>query len=927
MVYEDFTSYVEVDVPANRINVDSSTKVTVTDADLDETFYLYRDKGVNHFDGGFDHKLDVQMKTTTGENSQYAIWSLQNQLSGYRPCADALFVVVYYITNNYFFILYERWNNNQFGATSIHVSKDVTYYLKIKRDENVGTYGTLYLGVYSTSELRDAGDATDGDVGNESLVLHAKRDFQYIMAVSSFDLALTGRDMSAFSENLDLQEVVSTTTTTTTTTITTTTIVTTTEPPVPPADVSIYEIDKPTCVIEPFFRSCGWLEGWDYRKSHVINSATGAGTSYHVRFKIHYGSGIDNGEDVYLGGKCLSDFSDVRFTDDAHSPNFLVPWIEEKVNNDYAIIWVKILDDLSDENRTIYIYYGNATPPTYYSSVNGNRTFPLFDDFESGNILNFRRFEGNPILSSQSGHWDYGFQAASRVVYWDGIYWLYYQGAIDDPDAFPRKIGLATSSDGFNFTKRANAIFEGEAGEWDSLHTMFPAIVRYAGYFWLFYAGKSTGAPFKIGLAKSTDGINFTRVTNGIGGTSKVFENGGVGEWDVLGVQPCCVLSPDITPDNKFWLYYWSYWGSPTHVAIGLAKSSDGLNFTRITDGLDGTSKVLREEEGECWEETGPYMNSVFYYDGKFHTYYSGTHTTPTIRRDIGYAESDDGTNWTRGTENPIMEIGTADWESDYLTTAFFVFWKGDPSEKGLVYYTGAYTSRPTNRLGVFFQQIKDNWSGKQAWVDAYNTPVKQVVTSPVYEGTYAFRVASDIADSEFVSRNHSSLKSFAVHFHVRFGEINIDHYCYLGTEYTTNKILRVLCAADDAHLKYYNGTAFVNFPTDIIYAADIWKSVEIRVQIENEKFEVLWDGSSIGADLWDTSFTELVSELLMLGAYQNGDIYVDKMFVRKFVDPEPSHGSWGTEEDEDTYYYSGIAETSIEKIDEARVSIEIEKQ
>ncbi|RLI53783.1 MAG: hypothetical protein DRP09_14830 [Candidatus Thorarchaeota archaeon] len=38
-----------------------------------------------------------------------------------------------------------------------------------------------------------------------------------------------------------------------------------------------------------------WLSGWQYRKSHVVNSASGAGTNYQVRIKVHYESGyIDN---------------------------------------------------------------------------------------------------------------------------------------------------------------------------------------------------------------------------------------------------------------------------------------------------------------------------------------------------------------------------------------------------------------------------------------------------------------------------------------------------------------------------------------------------------------------------------------------------------------------------------------------------------
>jgi len=127
----------------------------------------------------------------------------------------------------------------------------------------------------------------------------------------------------------------------------------------------------------------GWLSGWQYRKSHVINSAEGAGTGYQVRIKAHYGSGTDSGEDVYLNGKCRTDFGDVRFTDD-DGVTLLDYWMEKKVDGDYAVFWVKIADDLSSSNATIYIYYGKSDATT---TSDGEATFPwLFDDFADYNV-------------------------------------------------------------------------------------------------------------------------------------------------------------------------------------------------------------------------------------------------------------------------------------------------------------------------------------------------------------------------------------------------------------------------------------------------------------------------------------------------------------------------------------------------------------
>ncbi|RLI87455.1 MAG: hypothetical protein DRP01_01740 [Archaeoglobales archaeon] len=132
----------------------------------------------------------------------------------------------------------------------------------------------------------------------------------------------------------------------------------------------------------------GWLTGWKYRKSHIINSASDAGQNYQIRITVHYGSGDDNGEDVYLNTKCKPDFGDIRFTSDDGSA-LLSSWREKKIDSDYAIFWVKIADNLSSKDVTIYIYYGkeDATYP-YLSSdqEHGEATFVFFDNFEDNNF-------------------------------------------------------------------------------------------------------------------------------------------------------------------------------------------------------------------------------------------------------------------------------------------------------------------------------------------------------------------------------------------------------------------------------------------------------------------------------------------------------------------------------------------------------------
>lgn len=122
-----------------------------------------------------------------------------------------------------------------------------------------------------------------------------------------------------------------------------------------------------------------WLIGWSYRKSHTINYAAGAGTNYQKKITVHYGSGSDSGEDVYLDSKCRTDFGDIRFTDNDEETE-LYYWMEEKVDSDYAIFWVKVADDLSSSNVDIYIYYGNAEASTT-SNIKTASMFNQGDDF------------------------------------------------------------------------------------------------------------------------------------------------------------------------------------------------------------------------------------------------------------------------------------------------------------------------------------------------------------------------------------------------------------------------------------------------------------------------------------------------------------------------------------------------------------------
>lgn len=122
----------------------------------------------------------------------------------------------------------------------------------------------------------------------------------------------------------------------------------------------------------------GWLAGWPYRKSITLSRASGAVTDYQMKLLLGESSGA-TGEAVDCGGKCLSNFNDIRFTT-SDGITQLPYWIESLSGsspNQLATIWIKF-NSIGTSATTFYMYYGNPIGSVYSNGVN---SFQLFDDF------------------------------------------------------------------------------------------------------------------------------------------------------------------------------------------------------------------------------------------------------------------------------------------------------------------------------------------------------------------------------------------------------------------------------------------------------------------------------------------------------------------------------------------------------------------
>lgn len=178
-------------------------------------------------------------------------------------------------------------------------------------------------------------------------------------------------------------------------------------------------IDKDNVNVTIPKSSNSWLTGWNYRKNHTINSVTGAGMNYQVKFTVYKGSGIDSGENVYCEGNCLDNFADLRFTDNDGITE-LDYWMENYTTGSIATFWVKIQDDLSS-NAEVCVYYGKNDS---ISTENFDETFPILsDDFEDGIIYNVPN-NWYEVYPEPTGYFnitdDYVYDGEKSVKIYDG---------------------------------------------------------------------------------------------------------------------------------------------------------------------------------------------------------------------------------------------------------------------------------------------------------------------------------------------------------------------------------------------------------------------------------------------------------------------------------------------------------------------------
>lgn len=203
MGVEDFSvDYTKVDPAGNGDITVTSTRATATVLNRNEDAYLYRDKGVNHFDGDFEH-LITGKATLMDVSCLVSIWGLYNVLDDHKGVEDASedgLTVFFHNASASTRLYLKEIDAGTFYEVFSVINLDTDYYLRIVRDESIGTHGTVFCFIYTDAARTVLLDTS-------SIALHtSKKDFRYVYGMQSFNSSTT-EEFSGYSENLDLQEV------------------------------------------------------------------------------------------------------------------------------------------------------------------------------------------------------------------------------------------------------------------------------------------------------------------------------------------------------------------------------------------------------------------------------------------------------------------------------------------------------------------------------------------------------------------------------------------------------------------------------------------------------------------------------------------------------------------------------------------------
>lgn len=189
--------------------------------------------------------------------------------------------------------------------------------------------------------------------------------------------------------------------------------------------------------------------------------------------------------------------------------------------------------------------------------------------------ITWEKYSGNPVLLGLYGGWDWFIIYGIFVTHPEPDEYRLWYSAFGNPDYLYR-IGLATSEDGINWTRYGAPVLRPseDPESFDELGVWDPFIVWEDDRYRMWYGGAhEEDERYRIGSATSPDGITWTKET-GPGDYGCELDVGGPGRWDGH-----ILLSPQIFVEGDSYKMFFSAdsgVGSATRPIVGVGRETDG---------------------------------------------------------------------------------------------------------------------------------------------------------------------------------------------------------------------------------------------------------------------------------------------------------------------------------------------------------------
>ncbi len=284
----------------------------------------------------------------------------------------------------------------------------------------------------------------------------------------------------------------------------------------------------------------------------------------------------------------------------------------------------------------------------------------------------------------------------------------------------------------------------GDISRRETPFTKDPYVIHFGGRYLMYYtippSKKQTLIGYAIGIAESSDLINWKRI----------------GEIlpEKEGIEKKGICAPGLLVRNGVVHIFYQTYGNFSKDAICHATSTDGVNFKR-----NPTNPIFRPD-GK-WNNGRAIDAEVIEFKGKYHLYYATRDAKGKIQMQ-GVATAPLNTDFSRqdwthiSTDAPILKPELS-WEQQCIEAAACVV----KDDRLYMFYAGAYNNRPqqigiaVSDDGINFKRVSKEPFLKNGSVDAWNSSESghpHVFVSPKGDTYLFYQGNNDKGKSYFIS-------------------------------------------------------------------------------------------------------------------------------------------------------------------------------